>query len=355
MKYLNKLSIFNLWEKEKVDIDFFENVTFLTGYNGSGKSTILNILFDTLNPQDNHMPATSKNRFWGATAFFSDNTSISKACFPLLDSSTSKLLENIEDYIGDDNLFCFKSLNTIKNEYQNIMNNSKYSIYDNKNKGIASVTEADDDYSFIPFIYQDDRKCLHNIKDSNIDFDNDYWGHYGNQLDERFCYVRDALQLHESKMNKTFTESFLSLRDKSPKKKDFITLLNEHGKGTKSIKKLDDILNTYFNPVGKTVSRDENDKIELQFIETEQPINWYELSRGEKTIIYLLLSAFLYGSKVNIFLFDEPDISIHIEWQEQLVKHLVELAPNCQFVIATHSPALIMNGWLDRAVNVKIL
>ena len=39
MKYLNKLSIFNLWEKEKVDIDFFENVTFLTGYNGSGKST----------------------------------------------------------------------------------------------------------------------------------------------------------------------------------------------------------------------------------------------------------------------------------------------------------------------------
>jgi energy-coupling factor transporter ATP-binding protein EcfA2 len=50
---------------------------------------------------------------------------------------------------------------------------------------------------------------------------------------------------------------------------------------------------------------------------------------------------------------DEPEVSLHIEWQKKLIGFLRELNPNVQLIIATHSPAMIMNGWMDKVFNVE--
>jgi predicted ATPase len=40
-------------------------------------------------------------------------------------------------------------------------------------------------------------------------------------------------------------------------------------------------------------------------------------------------------------LIDEPDLSLHIEWQERLISALTQSFPKLKFIIATHAPNII--------------
>jgi predicted ATPase len=87
----------------------------------------------------------------------------------------------------------------------------------------------------------------------------------------------------------------------------------------------------------------------------EKDVSWYNLSKGEKTLLCLLLVAYLHNDENNVFLLDEPDLSLHIQWQKQLIKSLVTLAPKSQFIISTHSPALIGHVEHETIINVGLL
>ena len=50
---------------------------------------------------------------------------------------------------------------------------------------------------------------------------------------------------------------------------------------------------------------------------------------------------------------DEPEVSLHIEWQKQLIDLCLELNPNVQIILTTHSPAVVMNGWVDAVTEVS--
>ena len=50
---------------------------------------------------------------------------------------------------------------------------------------------------------------------------------------------------------------------------------------------------------------------------------------------------------------DEPEISLHVEWQQQLISLIRRLNPNVQIILTTHSPALIMDGWMDAVTEVS--
>ena len=54
-----------------------------------------------------------------------------------------------------------------------------------------------------------------------------------------------------------------------------------------------------------------------------------------------------------VLLMDEPEVSLHIEWQQRLIDLILELNPNVQIILTTHSPAVIMNGWADRVTEVS--
>ena len=56
----------------------------------------------------------------------------------------------------------------------------------------------------------------------------------------------------------------------------------------------------------------------------------------------------------NYVLFmDEPEVSMHVEWQKQLIDLILKLNPNVQVILTTHSPAVIMNGWMDHVTEVS--
>jgi predicted ATP-dependent endonuclease of OLD family len=47
------------------------------------------------------------------------------------------------------------------------------------------------------------------------------------------------------------------------------------------------------------------------------------------------------GAGPHPILIDEPEISVHIDWQRELMAILQSLNPEAQFVAATHSPEIM--------------
>ena len=65
------------------------------------------------------------------------------------------------------------------------------------------------------------------------------------------------------------------------------------------------------------------------------------LSSGERQLLNILLQA-LSGDTSSVII-DEPEISMHVDWQEQLVASMRLLNPDCQLIFATHSPDVMAN------------
>ena len=72
------------------------------------------------------------------------------------------------------------------------------------------------------------------------------------------------------------------------------------------------------------------------------------LSSGEMQVLLILLRVFLLNGREAIVLIDEPENSLDIDWQFELINLLVRLNPNAQYFITTHSPALFGEGWGDK-------
>lgn len=111
-----------------------------------------------------------------------------------------------------------------------------------------------------------------------------------------------------------------------------------------------DLVDELFRPTGKVIDRTAN---ELFFHHLGERITPYLLSSGEKQMLIILLTVLVEDRLPYVLLMDEPEISLHIEWQQQLLDLVMDLNPNIQVIITTHSPAVIMNGWMDRVTDVE--
>ena len=99
---------------------------------------------------------------------------------------------------------------------------------------------------------------------------------------------------------------------------------------------------------------DEPFKSSFEFTKNGNPVGYEHLSMGEKQILLLLLMVSNTNQMPCIFLMDEPDLSMHIDWKEILVKELHELNPNMQIILSTHAPSVI-TGWHDKVKEVNQL
>jgi len=96
--------------------------------------------------------------------------------------------------------------------------------------------------------------------------------------------------------------------------------------------------NVEVTPMGLLVkSKDDNRKI---------PLN--SLSSGEKKLIVIFMHC-LFNEDVPIMI-DEPEISLSIIWQENLLPDLLKKTNIRQIIVATHSSAIISNSILDKYI-----
>ena len=73
------------------------------------------------------------------------------------------------------------------------------------------------------------------------------------------------------------------------------------------------------------------------------PLLMKSLSSGEKQLLILLTETLLQRKTNYVFIADEPELSLHIEWQRNLIKSIRELNPNAQILFATHAPEIAAN------------
>lgn len=80
----------------------------------------------------------------------------------------------------------------------------------------------------------------------------------------------------------------------------------------------------------------------------------HALSSGERQLVIMLahlsLNPRLEGS--GVFIVDEPELSLHLGWQERFVDAIREANPSVQLIMATHSPAIVLDK-LDKCHSLS--
>jgi predicted ATP-binding protein involved in virulence len=71
------------------------------------------------------------------------------------------------------------------------------------------------------------------------------------------------------------------------------------------------------------------------------------LSSGEQHELVMFYEFLFKVPKDSLLLIDEPELSLHIDWQQKFLKDLIEIADLAGFdvIIATHAPSIINNYW----------
>jgi GTP-binding protein EngB required for normal cell division len=99
----------------------------------------------------------------------------------------------------------------------------------------------------------------------------------------------------------------------------------------------------YFNPILEKLN------LEIDLVNTEYPIPIKSkiteeiipisnLSTGTKGLLLSMFPLYELDTKDSIILYDEPERSLFPDMQIDLISHCKNLAPEAQFVVATHSP-----------------
>lgn len=290
---LKSLKIEGLHNRYDYDIRFNPDVTFLIGLNGSGKTTILDILGSIV---EGHLYELFKYKFKSIVLTYSqgsDNDD-SEATAPSEDDS-----EIIITYEGDGLSIIFKG------DYHHLPQN----IEDSSDVGEESKEAV--------------QGFLYHIKHSFL-----------SEIGEEFGYSTPL---------KDIEELF-----KHHRKIDFKELMiDTHYHTNDELEKYLSIINEFFDKVMDSKVFAINDRRDLicKYREDNECINLKDLSLGEQKIValfyYLVMNK--NSKKPKFLILDEPEISLYLGAQKLFVDSIKEIDKDVQLIFATHAPEII--GW----------
>lgn len=97
------------------------------------------------------------------------------------------------------------------------------------------------------------------------------------------------------------------------------------------VRKLNRLLSNYMN-----VNIDVDFNGNMLFKKSDEEIEFFKLSSGEKRLIILFSSIIFY--EANLFLIDEPELSLSLNFQNRLVNDMNRMIENNNMIVATHAP-----------------
>ncbi|NNU81616.1 AAA family ATPase [Halovulum dunhuangense] len=113
--------------------------------------------------------------------------------------------------------------------------------------------------------------------------------------------------------------------------------------------KFEKIINKMFS--GKRLVFDARN-LPIVKLNTEEMVDVDALSSGEKQLFILLGEALLQEERPVVFISDEPELSLHVNWQSSLFENIRSLNGACQIISATHSPDIV-GGFHSKAINIE--
>lgn len=130
---------------------------------------------------------------------------------------------------------------------------------------------------------------------------------------------------------------------------EHLDLLNQYienrNKLREPIERFVSLVNTFLIQTRKSIYVDDNEELRVRVNGNPESRSTNTLSSGERQLLVMLahlsLNPNLVGS--GVFIVDEPELSLHIAWQEKFVDAIREANPKVQLILATHSPAIILD------------
>jgi predicted ATPase len=335
---IKRIEVHNLNKKYNYDLTFHNDINILTGRNGSGKTTLLKLLWyiisgnikNTISEMhlDNVMLETDSETFNliikednKATFSFSSKldeninikSQVSKRSLkallekiPPFESETiffptfrriegGFLTESRDFFYGDTEMF--RQVHFMSSEIANSRRLSKR----NKHQFIASIS-TNDIVNLLTRKYAEISTEVARIEKEQSDF-------ILQSIENSKGEERDVLNDIKKKQQDTNTEKNRLLKP--------FTMLSDHI---------------------KDIFKDKGIKITdvLTLGETNEAIFSDKLSAGEKQMLSFL--CYCIFTENSIIFIDEPELSLHPDWQRTLVPTLMEISNGNQFFIATHSP-----------------
>ncbi|MCP4521425.1 MAG: ATP-binding protein [Cytophagales bacterium] len=318
MSILKKIEIKGLWGTTDIEWELDPHVNILGGYNGSGKSSILNIIGGLIyddknmheyNPFFNELCLIKEAGTFYMKAFTSNFSELEGQLQNNVFGDASKILEKVrQEYLGNKMPFHIPISLTLATYQQN--NGSRSAI----------TTEEVKKHFDSEFISPIDKVLKDELK----------------EVQRRYISYRLSLGLELQQLFDT--SSIEEIKEYQEKRFRYQ-------------KRFEEIINELFSKTGKKLMYNKDNTI--FFSKDSTRIELDKLSSGEIQILIILLSMVLQDGKPTVVLMDEPDLTLHIDWQKKLISYMVELNPNAQLIIATHSPGLIMENWINNVVEVS--
>jgi len=317
IKYIKKVEIKNLWNKYDIEWNLNEDVNILAGKNGSGKTTILDLIAGTINGKlENHVANMVDNV---KITFNNDKYITYQKINDTIenlekDEQLNKFVTEFKQREGRDfskihtvkgAIFSYQDLGMTKEELREILVISIVSTFDQQLQVREIVRKLDEDIN--------------------------------TELDFQIFLLQKRYIEYQLNIGKQAIKALSSKQTVNDVQIDFHKNL------------FLDTIDILFGPTGKKIDRNEN---ELVFKLGKQVLTPYVLSSGEKQLIIILLTALIQEDKNFVLLMDEPEISLHTYWQEKLIKNILSLNNNNQIIIATHSPSIVLDGWMDKVFGI---
>lgn len=130
-------------------------------------------------------------------------------------------------------------------------------------------------------------------------------------------------------------------------KSDFIKSKND---------KYIEIINNFLVSGRKSADFDDKGKIKFFARSGDNLQEITSLSSGEIQVFVIITHTFfnpnIQGG--NVFIIDEPELSLHVNWQEIFVNSLLSASDEVQFILATHSPSIILDR-VGNCVDLSVL
>ena len=172
--------------------------------------------------------------------------------------------------------------------------------------------------------YIDDRKkYLSNIINKNISFSE------GEDTIKEIEDILDPINIIKKLWQKAIKEYLIILL-----KKEKTHILSDY---------IDDI-NKFFKDTGKEMYLEDETELRIKSIRYLNNLKLEELSSGEMELLILITKIYFSSNQNSVIIFDEPEKSLHIEWQVLLgdfFKNFSEKYSETQLIVATHSPFII--------------
>lgn len=377
MKKLSSINIYNIPHiggEIKINLEKGKAFLVLTGFNGSGKSRAITSILETLALIRDHDYASSASDWVLNIAFegggearalkmnrgnvpagkiTSEIGEMMVARYSLKDtykkasnfisSQTEQTLKSgsLNDDIGNTRNFCGATL---------------YDLIETENlflESTSAVAYIDDQ---IHFNYE--RKLEKALYDKEPNLNKTLFILITELISSDFvkATVSEKVEDTVKKLMQRFLES--SNKNKKPNEKAALDYIHKNMDKNFILNNSEDLfsrselfqdINRFFESTNRKMIWN-NNRICLELADGTI-IDWYNFSKGEKTLLSLFLMVYLYRD-TSVFLMDEPESSLHVEWQRMLFPALLKMAPNSQFIVATHSPFLVMNTDSEQVVNM---